>query len=39
MDENLRHQRDTSLGQIEALIRRGREIRHAASVDATRAWQ
>ena len=39
MDENLRHQRDTSLGQLEALIRRGREIRNARSVDATRAWQ
>jgi hypothetical protein len=39
MDETLRHQRDTSLGQLEALIRRGREIRNARSVDATRAWQ
>ena len=39
MDESLRHQRDTSLGQLEALIRRGREIRNARSVDATRAWQ
>jgi hypothetical protein len=39
MDENLRHQRDTSLGQLEALIRRGREIRNARSVDVTRAWQ
>jgi hypothetical protein len=26
MDETLRHQRDTSLGQLAALIRRGREI-------------
>ena len=39
MDENLRHQRDTSLGQLEALIRRGREIKNARAVDATRAWQ
>jgi hypothetical protein len=39
MDENLRHQRDTSLGQLEALIQRGREIKSARSVDATRAWQ
>jgi len=39
MDETLRHQRDTSLGQLEALIRRGREIRHTLAVDATRAWQ
>jgi hypothetical protein len=39
MDENLRHQRDTSLGQLETLIQRGREIKSARSVDATRAWQ
>jgi hypothetical protein len=39
MDESLRHQRDTSLGQLEALIRRGREIRNTQAVDATRAWQ
>jgi hypothetical protein len=39
MDETLRHQRDTSLGQLDALIRRGREIRDARSADATRAWQ
>jgi len=46
MDENLRHQRDTSLGQLEALIRRGREIRQAhgarrlqPSDGLTRAWQ
>ncbi len=39
MDENLRHQRDTSLGQLEALIRRGRELKNARAVDATRAWQ
>ena len=38
MDENLRHQRDTSLGQLEALMGRGRKIRNARSVDATRAW-
>jgi len=39
MDENLRHQRDTSLGQLETLIRRGRQIGAARSVDATREWQ
>ena len=39
MDDHLRHQRDTSLGQLEALIRRGREIRHTRAVDTTRAWQ
>jgi hypothetical protein len=39
MDENLRHQRDTSLGQLEALMQRGRQIRAERSVDATRAWQ
>jgi hypothetical protein len=39
MDELLRHQRDTSLGQLDTLIRRGREIRNVRAVDATRAWQ
>jgi hypothetical protein len=39
MDENLRHQRDTSLVQLEALIRRGRQIRNTPAADATRAWQ
>ncbi len=39
MDEELRHQRDTSVGQLEALIRRGRQIRDTRAVDATRAWQ
>jgi hypothetical protein len=39
MDETLRHQRDTSLGQLEALMRRGREIAHTRSVDVMRAWQ
>jgi hypothetical protein len=39
MHENLRHQRDTSLGQLEALMQRGRQIRAERSVDATRAWQ
>jgi hypothetical protein len=39
MDETLRHQRDTSLGQLEALMARGHQIRNARSVDATRAWQ
>jgi hypothetical protein len=39
MDEQLRHQRDTSLGQLETLMRRGHQLRSARSVDATRAWQ
>ena len=39
MDEHLRHQRDTSLGRLEVLMQRGRQIRNARSVDATRAWQ
>ena len=39
MDETLRHQRDTSLGQLEALIRRGREIKNTPAVDALRVWQ
>jgi hypothetical protein len=39
MDETLRHQRDTSVGQLEALIRRGRQIRNTPAADATRAWQ
>ncbi len=39
MGENLRHQRDTSLGRLEALMQRGRQIRAERSVDATRAWQ
>jgi hypothetical protein len=39
MDEQLRHQRDTSLGQLAALIQRGHQIRDTRSVDATRDWQ
>jgi hypothetical protein len=39
MDDNLRHQRDTSLAQLEALIRRGHQIRNTPAIDATRAWQ
>jgi hypothetical protein len=39
VDDALRHQRDVSLGQLEALIRRGRQLREARSLDATRAWQ
>lgn len=39
MDEDLRHQVDTSLVQLEALIRRGQKIRNSPAVDATRAWQ
>ena len=39
MDESLRHQRATSLGQLDALIRGGREIALTRSVDVTRGWQ
>jgi len=39
MDESLRHQRDTALREIEALIERGCQIRAIPSPDATRAWQ
>ena len=39
MDDNLRHQRDTSLAQLEALIRRGRKVRNAPADESTRAWQ
>jgi hypothetical protein len=39
MDDALRAQRDTALEGIEALIRRGRQIRNAPAADATRAWQ
>jgi hypothetical protein len=39
MDEQLRHQRDTSLRQLEVLIRRGHQIKNARAVDAIRAWQ
>jgi len=39
MDEHLRHQRDTSLGQLEALVRRGHQIQNTQAVDAIRAWQ
>jgi hypothetical protein len=39
MDDDLRHQRDTSLAQLEALIRRGRQISKAPAADATRSWQ
>src|SRR5262245_63817297 len=39
MDENLRHQRDTALREIEALIERGCQNRAVGSVGATRAWQ
>src|SRR5262245_5609061 len=39
MDESLRHQRDTALREIEALIERGCQIKAVGSVDATRAWQ
>ena len=39
MDEHLRHQRDTSLAQIEALVRRGRQIKQTPAVEAIRVWQ
>jgi hypothetical protein len=39
MDDNQRHQRDTSLAQLEALTRRGHQIRNTPAVDATRTWQ
>jgi hypothetical protein len=39
MDDNLRHQRDTALREIEVLIERGCQIRAVGSGDATRAWQ
>jgi len=39
MDDNLRHQRDTSLAGLEALIRRGHQIRIVPAADVTRAWQ
>jgi hypothetical protein len=39
MDDSLRHQRDASLAQIEALIRRGQQIRTTPEVEASRAWQ
>jgi hypothetical protein len=39
MDDDLRHQRDTSLAGLEALILRGRQIRSAPEADAIRAWQ
>jgi hypothetical protein len=39
MDENLRHQRDMALGQLESLIRRGRQIGNTPAAEASRAWQ
>jgi hypothetical protein len=39
VDEHLRHQRDTSLAQLQTLISRGYQLREIRSVDATRAWQ
>ncbi len=38
-NENLRHQRDTALGQLESLMRRGRQIGDTPAIEATRAWQ
>jgi hypothetical protein len=39
MDQHLRRQRDTSLDQLEDLIRRGRQIKGTVDVDGLRAWQ
>src|SRR5947209_2692086 len=39
MDETLRQQHANALGQLEALIRRGREIKNTRAADAIRAWQ
>ena len=39
MDEHLRHQRDASLRQLEALIGRGHHITNASGMAAIRAWQ
>ena len=39
MDDSLRHQREASLAQLEALIRRGHQIRDTQEVEATRTWQ
>jgi hypothetical protein len=39
VDEHLRQHRDASLLQLEALIRRGRQLRDTRSVDAMRGWQ
>jgi hypothetical protein len=39
VDDALRHQRDVSLAQLEALMQRGFQLRDVRSVDATRAWQ
>ena len=39
MDEHLRHQRDSSLAQLDALIRRGPQIRDTPAAEAIRMWQ
>lgn len=39
MDEDLRHQRDTSLVELEALIRRGQNLKEKPDADAIQAWQ
>jgi hypothetical protein len=39
MDEQLQHQRDVTVARLEALIRRGRQIRDTRAVDAARLWQ
>jgi hypothetical protein len=39
VDETLRHQRDVSLGQLESLIRRGRQLRETPTAPGTRLWQ
>jgi hypothetical protein len=39
MDETLRAQRDTTLGQIEDLMRRGGQIKTTPTFDVLREWQ
>jgi hypothetical protein len=38
-NENLRHQRDTALAQLDSLIQRGRLIGNTPAIEASRAWQ
>jgi len=39
MDDHLRSHRDVSLDRLDALIRRGRQVKGTRSIDAVRAWQ
>jgi hypothetical protein len=39
MDEHLRNQRDTSVRQLEELMRRGHQIKITQGIDVLRAWQ